>query len=79
MARYLLRVDDQEVVAYANGGHDFYRASDDALWAHESGDHLLAVRSGATLARKIDSIYYDAESNAPLYYLSAVTRRPDRA
>ena len=70
MARYLLRVDDHEVVAYARGGHDFYRASDDALWAHESNGHLLAVRSGATLAREIDHIYYDAESNAPLYYVS---------
>jgi hypothetical protein len=68
MGQYLLNVDDHEVFAYATGGHDFYRSSDGALWAHASGDRLLAARSGATLARKVANIYYDADNDAPLYY-----------
>jgi hypothetical protein len=68
MARYLVTVDDHTVFAYASAGHDYYRASDDVLWAHESQDRLLAARSGTTLARRIGLIYYDADSNAPLYY-----------
>jgi hypothetical protein len=70
MARFLLRVNDHEVVAYATGGHDFYRASDDELWAHESDGHLLAARSGTTLARKYGRVYYDANGDVPLYYQS---------
>jgi hypothetical protein len=70
MARFLLSVDDHEVVAYATGGHDFYRASDDVLWAHESEGQLLAARSGTTLARRYGRVYYDPNNDAPLYYQS---------
>jgi hypothetical protein len=70
MARFLVNVDDHEVVAYAPRGHDFYRASDDVLWAHESEGRLLAARSGTMLARKSGRVYYDADNDAPLYYQS---------
>lgn len=54
--------------AYALYGHDFYRASDDELWAHERDGLLLSARSGAPLARRAGRVFYDFETNVPLYY-----------
>jgi hypothetical protein len=56
------------VFAYAVGRHDFYRAADNVLWAHESDGWLLSARSGVPLARRDGTVFYDVDSNAPLYY-----------
>jgi hypothetical protein len=56
------------VFAYAVGSHDFCRAADNALWAHESDGLLLSARSGALLARRDGKVFYDVDSNAPLYF-----------
>ena len=66
--RRLRRVEDTEVIAYATLDHDFFRASDHRLWAHESDGLLLAARSGAPLARRVGEMFYAIESDAPLYY-----------
>jgi len=56
------------VFAYAMHGHDFYRVVDNSLWAHEREDLLLSARSGRPLARRAGHVFYDFDSNAPLYY-----------
>ncbi len=66
--RRLCRFDDCEVFAYALTGHDYFRAADDTLWAHESDGMLLSARSGSPLARRVRNAFYDIESNVPLYY-----------
>ena len=64
--RDLCRFDDGQLFAYARG-HDFFRVSDSALWAHASDDLLLSARSGTPLARRVGEVFYDVESGAPLY------------
>jgi len=49
-------------------GCDIRRAADHSLWAHESEDLLLSARSGRPLARRIGNVFYDIETNAPLYH-----------
>ncbi len=66
--RLLCRLSVDEVFAYAVGGHDFYRAGDHELWAHESDGLLLSARSGGPLARRDGRVFYDIESDIPLYY-----------
>lgn len=66
--RRLCRITIDEVFAYAISGYDFYRASDHGLWAHERDGLLLSARSGAPLARRDGNIFYDTESDVPLYY-----------
>jgi hypothetical protein len=66
--RYLCRVTDREVHAYAPDRRDFYLVADDTLWAHESHAWLLSPVSGSPLAHRIGSIYYDAVTSAPMYY-----------
>jgi len=66
--RRLCRLSVDEVFAYAVAGHDFYRAGDHELWAHESGSLLLSARSGSPLARRDGRIFYDIDSDVPLYY-----------
>jgi hypothetical protein len=66
--RYLHRVDDDEPFAYARNRRDFFLVSDDSLWVHESHHWLLAAESGATVAHRIGSTYYDSENGLPLYY-----------
>jgi len=66
--RRLCRISVDEVFAYAVAGHDFYRAGDHQLWAHESDGVLLSARSGNPLARREGSVFFDIESNVPLYY-----------
>jgi hypothetical protein len=66
--RYLCRVEDRKVHAYARTRRDFLLASDDSLWAHESHSWLLAAGSGSHLARRVGETYYDAETGAPLYF-----------
>lgn len=66
--RRLCRFSVDEVFAYAVAGHDFYRAGDHALWAHESDGLLLSARSGRPLARRDGKVFYDIESDEPLYY-----------
>ena len=65
--RFLDRVEDGEPFAYATHGHDFYRVSDNVLWARESGAMLLSARSGLALARRVGSVFHDIESLLPIY------------
>ncbi len=73
--RRLSRFAVEEVFAYAVGGHDFYRSSDHELWAHESDGILLSARSGVPFARRDGHVFYDIDTDAPLYY---ETTTPDR-
>ena len=58
----------EDAFAYAMHGHDFYRASDHVLWAHESEGLLLSARTGTPFARRDGHVFFDIESNVPLYY-----------
>ena len=49
--------DDDELVAYARTRRDFFRASDDVLWAHELHDWLVAASSGVLLAHRTGNVY----------------------
>lgn len=64
--RRLCRLTANEVFAYAVG-HDFHRAADHELWAHESEGLLLSARFGTPLARRIGNVFYDITTNEPLY------------
>ena len=66
--RRLRRIEDDEVFAYAMRGHDFYRATDHLLWAHESDGVLFSARSGTAFARRVGEVFYAIESDIPLYY-----------
>lgn len=65
--RYLYTADADEVFAYAPGRRDFFRASDDSLWAHESHDWLVAAQSGELLAHRTGDVYYGALHGERLY------------
>jgi len=65
--RYLHRVDGS-AFAYARHGHDYVRATDHILWAHESEGLLLSARSGTPFARRVGDMFYDVDTNEPLYY-----------
>jgi hypothetical protein len=66
--RYLYGSADDQLVAYAPGRRDFYRADDDVLWAHKSHDWLIAAASGKPIAHCTKGIYYSAETGEALYY-----------
>jgi hypothetical protein len=70
--RCLCRFEDGLIFAYAERGRDFIRASDRELWAVERDDTLVSARSGATLAQRRGRVYFDVETNAPLYYERAI-------
>ena len=72
--RYLYGSADDQLVAYAPGRHDFFGAADDALWAHNSHDWLIAAASGKALAHRTKGIYYSVTTGEALYY-----EGPDRA
>src|SRR5205807_2431834 len=65
--RYLYTADGDELFAYAPGRRDFFRASDDTLWAHESHDWLVAAVSGEALAHRTGDVYYGAANGERLY------------
>ena len=67
-SRCLFQFAIDEIFAFATRGHDFYRAADNTLWAHESEDLLLSARSGTPLAHRVGDVFYDVESDFPLYY-----------
>ena len=77
--RRLTRFSAAEDFAYAVGSYDFYRAADHTLWAHESQGLLLSARSGTPLARRNGNIFYDIDSNTPLYFedCGSMSLRPD--
>jgi hypothetical protein len=68
LRRRLYGFDVDVVYAYATHGHDFYRVADNLLWAHESEDLLLSARSGRPIARRTGDVFYDIDSDTPLYY-----------
>jgi hypothetical protein len=70
--RCLCRFEDGAVFAYAERGNELIRASDRELWAVERDDTLVSVRSGVVLARRRGRVYFEAETEAPLYYERAV-------
>ncbi|HEY5013239.1 MAG TPA: hypothetical protein VIK61_11130 [Acidimicrobiia bacterium] len=64
---WLCRSDDHHTrFAYARV-HDFYRASDHALWAHLRDGQLISARSGHPLAYQIGSVFYDTDTDQPIY------------
>jgi hypothetical protein len=65
--RYLYMADGDELFAYAPGRRDFFRASDDTLWAHESHDWLVAASSGELLAHRTGNVYYGVLDGERLY------------
>jgi anti-anti-sigma factor len=65
--RCLFRVNSAEPFAYAPGRRDFYLASDDTLWAHESHGWLLAAPSGAVIAHRTGDFYYSPENGERLF------------
>ena len=46
----------------------FTALADHELWAHESDGLLLSARFGTPLARRIGNVFYDIDTNAPLYH-----------
>ncbi len=74
--RYLYTVDGDELFAYAPGRRDFFRFSDDTLWAHESHGWLLAAASGEALAHRTGDFYYGA-ANGERLYREAPERLPE--
>jgi hypothetical protein len=70
--RCLCRFDDGAVFAYAERGHEFIRASDRELWAVERDDALVSARSGELLALRRGRVYFEIETDAPLYYERAI-------
>ena len=64
---WLYRCDDHTPFAFARGD-DFIRYSDHTRWAWQHEDRLYSARSGACLAVRVDDVFYDVESDAPLYY-----------
>ena len=78
--RYLYTDDGENLIAYAPGRRDFFRSSDDSLWAHESHDWLIAAKSGEMLAHRTGDFYYDVVDGKRLYHITS-DREPlaDRA
>ena len=70
--RCLCRFEDGVVFAYAERGTEFIRASDRELWAVERDDALVSARSGVVLAHRRGRVYFEAETDEPLYYERAV-------
>lgn len=66
--KYLYRSADDTCFAYAPGRRDFFRCSDDTLWAHESADWLIAASTGEILAHRTRGVYYSIDACVPLYY-----------
>ena len=65
--RYLYTADSDELFAYAPGRRDFFRASDDTLWAHDSHEWLIAASSGELLAHRTGNVYYGVVDGERLY------------
>lgn len=65
--RRLYRVADEEAFAYAMRRYDFFRARDHTSWAHEHDGLLVSERSSMPFARRVGNVFYDIESNVPLY------------
>jgi hypothetical protein len=65
--RYLYTADSDELFAYAPGRRDFFRVSDDTLWAHESHEWLVAAASGELLAHRTGDVYYGVVDGERLY------------
>jgi hypothetical protein len=73
----LRRIADNEVFAYAAPGNGFVRASDHIMWAYERDLLLWSARSGTPLARRVGDVFYDLDSNLPLYYDESQTDPAD--
>ena len=70
--RCLCRFDDGMVFAYVERGHELIRASDRELWAVEREGELLSARSGRVLARRRGRVFFEADTEQPLYYERAI-------
>jgi len=69
--QYLYKIDDEEVFAYTQGRRDYFRASDNNLWAHESHNWLVAAQSGALLAHRTGDRYYSVTNGKCLYRVTS--------
>ena len=63
---WLYRCDDHSQFAYARV-RDFYRCSDDMPWAHLANRWLISARSGRRLAYQMGSVFYDVDTDEPVY------------
>ena len=72
---WLYRCEDRSPFAYARGD-EFLRSADHKVWARHCDNKLLSVRSGECLAYRIGSVFYDVESNEPLYYQPPMVALP---
>jgi hypothetical protein len=70
--RCLVRFDDGEVFAYIERGHEYVRTRDHELWATERDDMLVSARSGLPLAYRRGKVFFEPNSDEPLYYERAV-------
>jgi hypothetical protein len=68
---WLRRVKGASAFAYAGHDPEGIRASDRAQWAPERHGLLFSARSGMPLARRVDDVFYDLETDTPLYYQEA--------
>ena len=76
--RTLYRTTDGSAFAYTRRRYDYLRTLDHTCWAHERDGLLVSTRSGAALARRVGDVFYDVESNVPLYY-EGTSPRPVRS
>ena len=69
--RFLYKIGEEVLFAYTHGRRDYFRASDDSLWAHESHDWLVAAQSGALLAHRTGDRYYSVADGQCLYRITS--------
>jgi hypothetical protein len=65
--RYLRRLEDDELFAYAQNGAFLHRVADGQPWAYETANYLVSARSGRPLAYRVGDTYFDADLHVPLY------------
>jgi hypothetical protein len=66
--RCLCKIEDGEVFAYVARGNEFVRVRDHLVWAIEHDDVLVSARSGQPLARRRGRVYFETDTDQPLYY-----------
>ncbi len=71
---WLCRTEDLQPFAYARG-RDFFRRADHRCWAHLDDDQrLVSSRSGRAIAYRIGHVFYDSDTDAPIYYETTWSR-----
>jgi hypothetical protein len=70
--RCLVRFEDGEIFAYVERGNEYVRTRDHELWATERDEKLLSARSGLPLAYRRGKVFFEADTDEPLYYERAI-------